>query len=219
MRQQLSMDLPRLGPRHYVQGGTVFNAMLEACDRSFGREWLTPKTVLALKLEREATTNGYFVVADEPITDLDPNTTFSAKGPRNLFGCFVEEGRETPREPYDEEQYNRPLAIRGDLSGEFALPGPRPRVDFIKGIVGANKLLHQKSERFGGPLQKIQFLYCRGIEGICLLANDAELHLNIANLFVEERGPEVWTINRVSVTGPSFRTDFRLCYRALKSQG
>jgi len=219
MRQQLSIDLPRLGTRNYVQGGTIFNGMLAACDRVFGSDWLAPTTTLSLKLEREATTNGDFVVADEPITDLDPNTTFTAKGPRNLYGCFLEQGRETVREPYDEEQYNRPLEIRGDLSGEFVLPGPRPRADFIKGVVGANKLLHQQSDRFGGPLQKVQFLYCRGIEGSCLLTGTVDLHLTISNLFVEERGPEVWTINRVSVSGPGVRSDFRLCYRALKPQG
>jgi len=220
MQRELCIDLPKLGARAYLQGGTIFNGMLDACDQTLGADWLTPGIHMSFKLEREACSNGRFVVSDAPIASLIPNATFTAKNGRlPVFGYFVEEGRQPDCEPYNEEQYNRPLVIQPELSGEFVLPANRPRADFIKGLVGANKLLHQKVERFGGELQKIQFLYFKGLEGVCLLECAPELRLVITNRFVEEREAEVWTINHVAVHAPSFTSELRLCYRARKLRG
>lgn len=217
MQRELVSDLPKLGPREYVQGGTIFNGILAAGDATFGSDWLTGAHISSFKLEREATANGRIIVADGAIAGLAPNATFEATRPAGpVYGYFIDEGAPFRREPYDEESFNRPLRLGLDLGGEFELP-PGPRADFIKGIVGANKLLHQKTERFAVPLSKIQFLYLKGLDAACLQERAESLRVAIANLTAKETATEVWTINRVKVASSAFQAEFRLCYRAQKT--
>ena len=215
MRHERASDLPKLGAREYVQGGTIFNGLLAVCDEIYGADWLRGARIPSFKLERESTANGRFVIDEAPIRDLTVNATFHARSrEREIHAVYVDEGREFRREPYDEERFNQPLSVGTDLSGEFVLPAPRPRADFMKGVVGANKLVHQKADRFGGELKKIQFLYLKDLSGDCLLACDEELRLTICNLTVKETEREIWTINRVTVAGTRHSSELRLCYRA-----
>jgi len=218
MIRESASDLPKLGERAYVQGGTIFNGIVAACDAAFGADWLAGARIASFKLEREAVANGRILVGDEPIAGVDLNATFLAESAGlRIRGGFVDEGADFRREPYDEEAFNHPLEIGTDLRGVFALPGGRPREDFIKGVVGANKLLHQKATQFGAPLTKVQFLYLKGLAGECLAAAAPETTLRIVNLSVKESGDEVWTINRVDVERDGFRSDFRICYRARRT--
>lgn len=218
MIRETASGLPKLGERPYIQGGTIFNGILHACDAAFGPAWLEGARIVSFKLEREAVANGRIVVGDEALAGFDFNATFLAEsGGRRIRGGFVDEGTAFDRVPYDEESFNRPVDVGSDLSGTFTLPGDRPREDFIKGVVGANKLLHQRATGFGAPLTKVQFLYLKDLTGVCLAPSTQDTILRIANLSVKEAGDEVWTINRVVVERADASAEFRLCYRARKT--
>lgn len=218
MRREVVSDLPKLGAREYIQGGTIFNGVIAAIDAAFGSDWARDVVVSSFKLERESVANGRIVTTDEPGIDGSPNAVLVAKGPRGtIHGYYFDEGKAFRREPYDEESFNLPLRVGTDLSGEFDLPNGRPPVDFIKGVVGANKLVHQKCDRFGGELKKIQFLYLKDLDLRCLATTQGGCHLSITNLTVKETASEVWTINRVAVTSGSWSSELRLCYRAQRT--
>ena len=217
MIHEVSSDLPKLGEREYVQGGTIFNGIVAACDEAFGPQWLPAAEISSFKLEREARANGRILVGDEPLGDLDPHATFAARcDGRSVHGVFLDEGAAFRREPYDEESFYREIEAGDDLNGVFELAGAEPSRDFIKGIVGANKHLHQRTTLFGGSLQKVQFLYLKGLAGACI-AQAAEVdRVRITNLTVKEVDSEVWTISRVDVERSGATSSFRICYRALK---
>lgn len=215
MRFEFASDLPKLGRRHYVQGGTIFNGIAEACDRSLGPSWLDGAVVTSFKLEREAVANGRIIITDVSDDGLSPNATFAARRPAgSLHGYFLDEGIEAAGIPYDEESYYRVVDVSPALAGTFDFPGGRPRGDFMRGIVGANKLLHQKTDRFGCELLQIQFLYLKGLDAVCLQRVHEDYEVSITNATVQDRGQEVWSINRVTVRGLSFTSEFRICYRA-----
>jgi hypothetical protein len=217
VRYEVPSDLPKLGTRPYIQGGSIFNEILAVCDRLLGPEWLRDAVITSFKLQRESLANGRFVVSDGAIEEVDANATLVARGPtRHVFVYYVDEGGETRREPYDEESYYRVVQIDPALRGEFILPRGRPRTDFMRGVVGANKLLHQKTDRFRAQLTHIQFLYLKSLDAVCLLNSAEECRLSISNASVQDHEAEVWTINRVAVHGESFRSEFRICYRAAK---
>lgn len=218
MRVEVPSDLPRLGQRPYVQGGTIFNAILEVCDAALGEGWLEGTLISSFKLEREAVANGRIIVSDTVEDGLDPNATFVARRPAGpLHGYFIDDGREAPRIPYDEGSYYRVLEVGTKLGGRFAFAGGRARADFMRGIVGANKLLHQKTDLFGCELAHIQFLYLKGLDAVCLRRVSEDYEVTIANATVQDRGSEVWSINRVEVRGGSFSSEFRICYRAQRT--
>jgi hypothetical protein len=215
MRAEFPSDLPKLGHRPYIQGGSIFNEILDVCDRCMGPGWLQDAVIKSFKLERESFGNGGFVVSDAA-EDVAANASFVARNPRGgVYVHYFDEGRPTRQEPYDEESYYCLTRI-GDLEGEFVFPGGRPRADFMRGIVGANKLLHQKTTRFNAPLTHIQFLYLKGLEAACILRSAEEYRIGIANMTVQERESEVWTINHVAVRAASFSSEFRICYRAAR---
>jgi len=218
MIREFPSNLPKLGPREYVQGGTIFNGILDACDEVFGTDWLADARISSFKLEREAVANGRIVVADEAVSGVDPNATFVATAMgQQLRGYFIDEGLPFAREPYDEDSFNRPIEIGRNLCGTFLLPAGRPRADFMKGIVGANKKLHQQTDLFGSELTRIQFLYLRGLDAICLRQRSEDLHIAFVNLSIKEEDEQAWSINQVDVAGTSFRSSFRICYRAAKT--
>jgi hypothetical protein len=211
------MDVPFLAQRPYIQGGSIFNAMLDAGDQTLGPGWFDDAVVTSFKLQREVATNGRFVIADHSFDDLDPHAVLVARtATGRVYIASVDEGRPPPRVPYDEEGYYEVVQVEPDLRGEFALRAPRERADFMRGVVGANKYLHQKTSRFGGALKQIQFLYLKDLAAACVLRTAEPLRLAIANLTVQEHEREVWTVNRVAVDGQSFASEFRLCYRAAK---
>ena len=217
MRYETPSDLPKLGHRPYVQGGSIFNETLDVCDRSLGPGWLDGAVVTSFKLQRESFGNGRFVVSDAPVDKLEANATFIAECPVHpVFAYYIDEGRDCRCEPYDEESYYLVTQITATVEGEFLFPGGRPRADFIRAVIGANKLLHQKASCFGASLTRIQFLYLQGLEGTCLQRAAEEFRVRIVNLSAQDRGSEVWTINRVAVHGASFNSQFRICYRAVK---
>ena len=217
MRYETLSDLPKLGHRPYIQGGSIFNETLDVCDRILGPGWLDGTVVTSFKLQRESFGNGRFVVSDAPVDQLEANATFIAASPgRSVFAYYIDAGRDCRWEPYDEESYYRVAHLEATVEGEFLFPGNRPRADFIRAVIGANKLLHQKTSRFGAPLTHIQFLYLKGLEGVCLRPTAVESRVRIVNLSAQDRGSEVWTINRVAVHGESFNSEFRICYRAAK---
>jgi hypothetical protein len=220
MRVEVPSNLPKLGQRPYVQGGTIFNGILEVCDQALGVGWLEGTVIPSFKLEREAVANGRIIVTDASDESIDPNATLIARrssGP--LHGYFIDEGREVHSIPYDEGSYYRVLDITSKLEGRFAFAGGRPRADFMRGIVGANKLLHQKTDRFGCELAHIQFLYLKGLDAVCLCKVDEDYEVTITNATVQDRGSEVWSINRVGVRAASFNSEFRICYRAQRPSG
>jgi hypothetical protein len=106
--------------------------------------------------------------------------------------------------------------VGGRVAGEFIFPGGRPRGDFVRAVVGANKRVHQKAEGLGGPLDHIQFLYLKGLDAVCLLRAGEECRTRIDNVSIQDRHTEVWTINRVAVSGETFQAEFRICYRGTK---
>ena len=219
MRYEARSDLPKLGHRPYIQGGSIFNEILDVCDRFLGESWLDGVVVTSFKLQRESFANGRFVVADTAIEDVEANAAFVARSPtQRVFVHYFDEGRATRHEPYDEESYYRVVQLRPELGGEFVFPGGRPRADFMRAVVGANKLLHQKTEQFGAPLTHIQFLYLKGLDAVCLLRSAEECRVDISNVSVQDHPSEVWTINRVGVRGASFASEFRICYRADKQR-
>jgi hypothetical protein len=219
VRFEIASDLPKLGQRPYVQGGTIFNGIADACDRFLGPAWLDGLVVTSFKLEREAVANGRIVIADAADEGLEPNATFLGRRPAGpLHGYFMDDGVEAPRIPYDEGSYYRVLDATADLAGKFLFAGGRPRGDFMRGIVGANKLLHQKTDRFGCELLHIQFLYLKGLDAACLRNVREDYEVAIDNATVQDRGREVWTINRVAVRGESFNSEFRICYRAQRPE-
>jgi hypothetical protein len=206
-----------LGQRPYIQGGSIFNGILDVCDRCLGPSWLQDAIITSFKLERESNANGRFVVSDTVCGGAAPHASFVARrSTSRVFVDYFDEGRPTCREPYDEESYYRVVRLGRELDGEFALAGGRPRADFMRGIVGANKRLHEKTTRFGAPLTRIQFLYLKGLDAICVRRSAEEYRVRIDNLTVQDRESEVWTINRVAVRGESFESDFRICYRAAR---
>lgn len=214
MIREFASDLPKLGSRPYIQGGTIFNGILDACDAEFGPGWLAESKIDSFKLEREAGANGRIIVSDEPIA-VEANATFLAQANgRAIRGAFIDDGRPWRIEPYDEDSFYRVREIGAALSGRFVLPAGRPRADFIKGIVGANKRLHQEARTFSAPLSKIQFLYLKGLEGTCLGCVDAELDVEITNLTCKEADGEAWSINQIAIAGGDFHSRFRMCYRA-----
>lgn len=216
MIREFPSDLPKLGSRPYVQGGTIFNGIVAGCDAAFGPEWLVGARIASFKLEREATANGRIVVADEALAGVDANATFLATaGDRQLRGAFIDEGKPGRTEPYDEDSFYRIVELGEELGGKFVLPGGRPRVDFIKGIVGANKRLHQVTRSFSSPLERIQFLYLKGLDGECLRRSGEEMQVDITNLSAKEVDGEAWSINHVDVAAGDFRSAFRICYRAV----
>lgn len=215
MRRELRWDLHKLGTREYLHGTSLFNAMLEACDTVWGPAWLTDASIPSYKLIRESLTNGKFVVSDEPVEDVSASAALAGRtGRSRIFVYFVEEGRDAGRAPYDEEQYYRAVRVGGDFSGEFVLPAHKSRADVIRGIVGANKLVHQKASRFAVEPKKIRFLYLKDLDAVCLGACEEEFRLQISNLMVQKHDPDLWTINRVRVTAPSSTSEFRICYSA-----
>lgn len=218
MIHEVASDLPKLGARDYVQGGSILNAILRLADEVIGPRWLEGTTIASFKLQRESTGNGRFRLADEPLDDQDgAHASFVAQRPGSrLHVCYYDEGRPTRREDYDEESYYRAVTVGGDLCGEFVFPGGRPREHFVRAMVGANKRVHEKAVGFGAPLKRIQFLYLKGLDGVALQHADAEYAVRIDNVSVQERDREVWTINRMAVTAPHVRTEFRICYRAVR---
>ena len=52
MRLEITSDLPKLGARPYIQGGSIFNGILEACDQALGPGWLQN---IVVKLVQTAT--------------------------------------------------------------------------------------------------------------------------------------------------------------------
>jgi hypothetical protein len=217
MRHELRIDLPLLGHRTYIQGGSIFNGMLEACDRTLGADWLDGVTIASFKIQRESGTDGRFVIADEPVHGLDEHANMAAQGPSGQLHVYlVDEGRRPPHEPYNESEYYDVIRVGADLSGEFALAPGRPRADFMRGVVGANKLLHERTGRFGGELKRIQFLYLKGLAAECLQRSANGCRLHISNVMVQDHGNEVWTINRVRVEGAAVSSSFRICYRAAR---
>ena len=219
MRVEVSSELPKLGQRPYVQGGTIFNGILDVCESALGKSWLEGATIASFKLEREAIANGRIIVSDVADEGLDPNATFIARRQAAaIHGYFIDDGLETQRVPYDEESYYRTIEFTPRLQGRFHFAGGRQRADFMRGIVGANKFLHQKSDLFGCPLTAIQFLYLRGLDSLCLLRIAEEYEVSIANATVQDRGSEVWSINRVGVRGASFESEFRICYRSQRTE-
>lgn len=217
MRFETASRLPKLGDRPYIQGGSIFNEMLEVFDDELGPGWTEGAVVSSFKLEREGQANGRIIVADEPVEDVDPNAVLIGRRPAGkLYGYYLDEGREVERVPYEEASYYQVVDVGPDLRGEFVFAGGRERADFMRGIVGANKLLHQKTDRFGCELTRIQFLYLKGLDLICLSQGDEDARVKIGNMTVQERENEAWTINRVGVETPSFHSEFRICYRAQK---
>ncbi len=215
MYEERASDLPKLGNRTYIQGGTIFNGIADLCDEVLGPEWMEAGTITSFKLEREAVANGRLFLSDAPLASLRPNTTFVLRRPQStLYGYFTDEGLPFRVEPYDEDSYYQAVHVEPDLHGEFLFAGGRPRSHFLRGLIGANKLLHQKATRFGTPLDRIQFLYLKGLETVCLQKVGEPYRVNIANATVADRGTEVWTINEITVRGESFTSQFRLCYRA-----
>ncbi len=217
MRHEALSDLPKLGHRPYIQGGSIFNGILDLCDRALGVGWLDGASVTSFKLQRESFANGRFVVSDAAIEDVNANATFVAHSPAlDVFVYYFDEGRATRHEPYDEESYYRVVQVSPELAGEFVFPGGRPRADFMRAVVGANKLLHQKAERFGAALTHIQFLYLKALDAVCLQRSVEECRVEFSNVTIQDHPSEVWTINRVGVRGATFSSDFRICYRADK---
>ncbi len=215
MYEERPSDLPKLGHRPYIQGGTIFNGIAALCDQLVGPKWLDGGLVTSFKLEREAVANGRLILTDAAVATLDPNSTFVVRGRGpTIYGYFIDEGRPFRVEPYNEESFYQVVDVQPDLRGEFIFAAGRPRADFMRGLVGANKLLHQKATRFGCELTHIQFLYLRGMETTCLQRFSEEYRVTISNATVSDRGAEVWTINDVSVRGTSFASAFRICYRA-----
>jgi hypothetical protein len=211
------IDLPTLGKRTYLHGTSIFNAMLVACDTHLGEGWLAGSKISSYKLIRESHRNGRFVVSDLPVEKLDASASLNAQsGTSRVFAYFVEEGRGATPEPYEESDYYQVVDIRPDLSGEFVLPANRPRGDFIRGVVGANKELHQKASHFTSPPKAIRFLYLKDVDGDCLPAVGPEYRVQINNLRVQDHEKEIWTINRVQVFADGFRSSFRICYSASK---
>lgn len=219
MRVEVPGDLPKLGQRPYVQGGTIFNGILDVCDEALGDGWMQGVTIPSFKLEREAVANGRIIVSDAAEEGLDANATFLARRPAGgLYGYFIDEGREASRIPYDEGSYYDALDVTPRLQGRFRFAGGRPRADFMRGIVGANKLLHQKTDLFACELTAIQFLYLRGLDAVCLRQVAEEYDVAITNATIQDRGHEVWTINRVGVRAATFESEFRICYRAQRTE-
>jgi len=215
MYEERPSDLPKLGGRSYIQGGTIFNGIAALCDDVLGPAWLRDGVVTSFKLEREAVANGRLIVASETVPELKPNSSFVLRRPDStLYGYFVDEGRPFQVEPYDEDSYYETVEVGADLSGEFCFPGRRPRCDFMRGLIGANKLLHQRTTLFGSPLERIQFLYLKSLETTCLQRVEEPYRVRIRNATTTNRGTEVWSINDVTVHGVSFTSQFRLCYRA-----
>jgi hypothetical protein len=215
MPLEYSSDLPKLGHRPYIQGGSIFNDTLDVCDRALGLGWLHDAVITSFKLERESRGNGKFVVSEVALDGIEPNATLAATHPKGrVFVYYVDEGRPTRQESYDEESYYRIVRLSEGLDGEFILSRDRPRTHFMRGIVGANKRLHEKTTRFSTPLSRIQFLYLRELQGVCILRSAEEYRVSINNVTVRERGSEAWTINRVAVRGESFESEFHICYRA-----
>jgi hypothetical protein len=215
MRREVRLEIHKLGAREYLQGGTLFNAMLEACDSVWGPAWLTDASITSYKLIRESLASGRFVVSDEPLENLNANAALVGRtGQSRIFVYFVDEGLTTGRIPYDEEQYYRPLRVGDDFSGEFVLPAHKSRADVIRGIVGANKLTHQKASCFGAKPKNVRFLYLKDLDAVCLRAYDEEFQVRITNLTVQKHGPDLRTINRVCITASSFTSEFRICYSA-----
>ena len=211
------IDLPTLGKRTYLHGTSIFNAMLDACDAHFGEGWLAGAKVSSYKLIRESHSNGRVVVSDLPVEKLDASASLNAQTPTSrIVAYFVEEGRSTTAEPYEESDYYQVVDIRPDLSGEFVLPANRPRDDFIRGVVGANKELHQKASHFSSPPKAIRFLYLKDVDGACLPAFGPEVRLQINNLRVQDHEKDIWTINRVQLLADGQRSSFRICYSASK---
>ena len=217
MRHELRIDLPLLGHRTYIQGGSIFNGMLDACDRALDAGWLDGVTIGSFKIQRESGTDGRFVIADQAVHGLDEHAQMVVQGPRGrLYVYLVDEGRTPPRVPYNESEYYEEVRVGSDLTGEFTLQPGRERADFMRGVVGANKFLHQKTDRFGSELKHIQFLYLKELAAECVQRSGDGCRLRISNVMAQDHGSEVWTINRVEVRGPSVSSSFRICYRAAK---
>lgn len=217
MPYESRIDLPTLGKRTYLHGTSIFNAMLETCDTHFGAGWLVGAKISSYKLIRESHSNGRFVASDMPVEKLDASASLNAQNPTTrIFAYFVEEGRAAIAEPYEESGYYQVVDIRPDFSGEFVLSANRPRADFIRGVVGANKELHQKASHFTSVPTAIRFLYLKDVDGACLPDFGPEVRLQINNLRVQEHEKDIWTINRVQVFADGFRSSFRICYSASK---
>ena len=217
MRCELPSDLPKLGHRPYIQGGSIFNGILDACDRSFGPTWLQDAVISSFKLERESVANGKFVLSDVKMASVEPNATFVARSPsKRIFVDYFDEGRPVRQEPYDEESYYRVVQLGSKLEGSFTFPAGRPREDFMRAVVGANKRLHQETTRFAAPLTRIQFLYLTGLDANCIVRSSQEYEVRIHNVSAQERGAEVWTMNHVNVRARNFSAQLRICYRAAR---
>jgi hypothetical protein len=217
MRHEVATDLPKLGHREYIQGGSIFNGMLDFADQRYGPDWLEGAVISSFKLQRESFGNGRILLAEAAVPDIDPHAALVVRSAgREIHGYYFDDGRSARREPYDEDSYFRVLRLGPGVGGEFVLPAERRREDFIRGIVGANKRVHAQSDTFGGPLTHIQFLYLRDLDAMCLRRAGEGCRLTISNVTTQDRGTEVWTINRVEVHGESFRSEFRICYRGTR---
>jgi len=209
--------LPRLGERPYLQGGSIFNRMLDVCDEHLGRDWMHGASVRSFKLEREAHSNGRIWIGDHRPPVEDANAVLIGTwrgGPLHL--AFRDEGDKADSIPYDEDSYYEVVEAGTDLSGEFLFPGGRERADFMRGLVGANKLLHQRTDLAGEPLSRIQFLYLKKLDLGCLCQGREDARVRIHNVAFKDRESEVWTINQVDVDAGPARGQFRICYRARK---
>lgn len=220
MRHEFATDLPKLGHREYIQGGSIFNDILETADRMLGKGWLQGLVITSFKLQRESFGNGRLILADTAQEGIDANAAFLAKSPeRTVYAYYLDDGRHSRREEYDEESYYRVVHVGGQIEGEFVFPADRPRGDFVRAVVGANKRVHQKAECIGAALDHIQFLYLKGLDAVCLQHASEECRVRISNVSTQDRESEVWTINRVAVSGQSFKSEFRICYRGTKQVG
>jgi len=217
MRHEVQSDLPKLGHRDYIQGGSIFNDFLDISDQLFAPEWLDGAVITSFKLQRESFGNGRIIIADTGLEDVDANAAMIAKSPsRTVYAYYIDDGRPARREPYDEESFYQAVHVGTGVDGEFRFPRGRPRGDFVRAVVGANKRVHQKTDRFGAPLTHIQFLYLKGLDARCLRRSRDEYRVVIANVSVQDRGSEIWTINRVAVSSEGFSSEFRICYRGTK---
>jgi hypothetical protein len=210
------IDLPRLAQRSYLHGTSMFNAMLSICDQQLGAGWLETAELPSFKLIKESTGNGRFVISDEPQADVGASATLVARAAgAHVYVNFVEEGRDAKREPYNEEAYYHVVHCGDRFDGEFVLPLAGGRDDFIRGLIGANKLLHQRNTHLGGGSKKIQFLYLKSIDGRCLSHTNEACRLTIENLTVQRLPSEVRTISCVTMSAGDFSSAFRICFRAV----
>lgn len=198
--------LSYVGTRPYIRGADLY-AWFERQVASALRGPAEPATLIAFKLLREVARDGLW--RDHPQADAAASVDVKDAGGAVRRYAFVESGKPIVRRSPDIPSAVRRLDRRGEFAGTAIVAEPKGVVDFMNGLIEANKSFHvQTLSATGAPADRIRLIY---IENLPLTGWDgADVALEFRFLGARRAPGRTYTLCAVAIDG---RSDaLRICY-------